>query len=47
MSVIIIKCSICGKTESVHYSVSNVNKLTANGWDIYGNALFCPECAGA
>lgn len=44
MDIVSITCSCCGNRESVLYSAENVNKLVKNGWNSFGDALYCPDC---
>ena len=46
-----IQCSNCGhrsqKYRVDHYSFDNIGKrYTDAGWDSFGDAFYCPKCAG-
>ena len=39
-----IQCSNGGTTHQMKYAVGRIVQAISNGWDSYGNALYCPEC---
>jgi len=40
-----IQCSNCGKRVTFKYSPANAKKRTDEGWNSFGDALYCPECS--
>lgn len=40
-----IQCSRCGAVKGFTYTESNIRKALIEGWDSYGDALYCPGCA--
>lgn len=40
-----IKCAVCGREKEFECTPSAVLGAVLDGWDSYGNALYCPECA--
>ena len=40
-----IQCSNCGTQHQMKYAVGRIVQAISNGWDSYGNALYCPECS--
>lgn len=40
-----IQCSRCGAIKGFTYTESNKRKTILEGWDSYGDALYCPDCA--
>ena len=45
MKKMFIQCSNCGKRHEFVYSTQTVLKAVKDGWNSFGNALYCPECS--
>ena len=40
-----IQCSNCGTIHQMKYATGRIVQAIINGWNSYGNALYCPECS--
>ena len=43
--MILIQCSNCGTHREIKYAIGRIVQAINDGWDSYGNALYCPECS--
>lgn len=39
-----ITCSCCGNSQTIGYTATDVNKTVKDGWNSFGDALYCPDC---
>ncbi len=42
-----VQCSNCGRNERIRFCAGNAVRLIENGWNSYGGAMYCPECASS
>lgn len=43
-NVVRLICSCCGAGKTVDYTVTDILKAVNEGWDSFGDALYCPDC---
>lgn len=42
-----IQCSNCGRIKGFRFSKKQTTQLVQDGWNSFGNALYCPACSSA